>query len=210
MANGPGAGLALNRTVNVRGRGTVTTAAFNALAGEQLVVFVSSDGTAGQTATVTGGGLTWTLAKRSNTQLGTSEIWVAKATTAISGVTVRSTQKTAGYDQSLTVTGFTGSAGAGATVAANALTGAPTASVVTTKAGSLVFGVGNDWDSAVARTLGSGQTMVNQWVDSAVGDTFWVQSRNAPTAAAGTSVAINDTAPTADRWNLAVVEILAG
>jgi hypothetical protein len=42
-----------------------------------------------------------------------------------------------------------------------------------------------------------------------VGDTFWVQKRSAPIAAAGTVVQLNDTAPTSHRWNLAAVEILA-
>jgi hypothetical protein len=40
-----------------------------------------------------------------------------------------------------------------------------------------------------------------------VGDTYWVQRQNAATPAAGTSVTINDTAPTGDRYNLVVVEI---
>jgi len=34
--------------------------------------------------------------------------------------------------------------------------------MTTTKAASLVFGVGNDWDRAVGRTLGANQTSVHQ------------------------------------------------
>jgi hypothetical protein len=72
-----------------------------------------------------------------------------------------------------------------------------------------VYGVGNDWDGAVARTVGASQEIVHQWLDTVVGDTFWVQKRSAPLAAAGTVVQLNDTAPTSHRWNLAAAEILA-
>jgi hypothetical protein len=72
-----------------------------------------------------------------------------------------------------------------------------------------VFGVGNDWDRATARTVGAGQSMVHQWVDTTTGDTYWTQSTTAPTAVSGTLVTISDTAPTADRWNFTSVEVLA-
>ena len=49
--------------------------------------------------------------------------------------------------------------------------------------------------------------MVDQFL-SPSGDTFWTQRQTAPTPAAGTTVAINDTAPTGDRFDLAIVEIL--
>jgi hypothetical protein len=71
-----------------------------------------------------------------------------------------------------------------------------------------VFGVGDDWSNATARTLGTGQTLVHQDLATAVGDTYWVQRQNSTTPVAGTSVTINDTAPTTDMFNLAIVEIL--
>jgi len=86
----------------------------------------------------------------------------------------------------------------GASKGASAVTGAPTASLTTTAAGSWVFAVGNDWDRAVDRTLGPNQTLVSQVTDSA-GDTYWVQSTTTPTASPSTLVTINDTAPTNDR-----------
>jgi hypothetical protein len=43
---------------------------------------------------------------------------------------------------------------------------------------------------------------------TSTGDTLWVQRQNAATPAAGTAVTISDTAPTNDRWNLAVIEII--
>ena len=46
---------------------------------------------------------------------------------------------------------------------------------------------------------------------SATGDTYWVQSQTAPSAARpGPPATINDTAPTGDRWDLSTIEILAG
>ena len=51
---------------------------------------------------------------------------------------------------------------------------------MTTRNNSLVVGVGNDYDNAIARTLGTGQTLVHQYLTS-VGDTYWVQRRTSPT-----------------------------
>jgi beta-lactam-binding protein with PASTA domain len=193
------------------GNGTAVTPAFSTAAvGELLVAFAASDGptTAKQTLTVSGAGLTWSLKQRSNTQLGTSEIWTATASAALVNATVTATQAIGGFDQSLTVVAFRGAGGTGAAASAGALSGAPSVSLTTTRAGSLVYGVGNDWNAAIARTLGASQTLVHQWVDTAVGDTFWVQSRTAPVSTAGSVATINDTAPTTDQWNLAAIEIL--
>jgi hypothetical protein len=120
---------------------------------------------------------------------------------------VTSTLGQPGYDQSLTVLAFQGASGIGAMASASAGSGAPAVTVTTTVAGSWVFGVGNDWDQSIARTLGSSQTLVHQWVDSGHGNTFWVQTTTAPTPGSGTAVQLNDTAPTTDRWNLAAVEV---
>jgi hypothetical protein len=152
--------------------------------------------------------LSWSLVRRANAQLGTSEVWKAAGPAAPGSVTVTSTPAAGGYDQSLTVIGFAGADGVGASSAASAASGGPSTSVTTTRNGSWVFGVGNDWDRAIARTVGPGQTMRHEWVDSGVGDTFWQQSQVSPTATAGTLVPINDTAPTGDQWNLVAVEVL--
>jgi hypothetical protein len=47
-----------------------------------------------------------------------------------------------------------------------------------------------------------------QWVNTATGDTFWLQSTAAPNPALGL-VTIHDNAPTADQWNYAAVEVTA-
>jgi hypothetical protein len=62
---------------------------------------------------------------------------------------------------------------------------------------------------AISRTPGPGQTVVHEYL-ATVGDTFWVQRVTNLIAASGTVVTINDTAPTADRYNLTICEILAG
>ena len=68
--------------------------------------------------------------------------------------------------------------------------------------------MGNDWDNAIARTLGPGQRMVHEWVDTRVNDTFWVQTLSESVPNLGTTVTLNATAPTRDRWNLAAIEIV--
>jgi hypothetical protein len=174
------------------------------------VAFVTSDGPAitnTQSVTVTGGGLTWTRVQRAGTRNGVSEIWTARAATALANITVTSTQAAvSNFAQSLTVVSFTGVSAIGASSAGGAATGAPTLSLVAQAAGSLVFGVGNDWDTATARTLGAGQSMVHQFL-APVGDTFWVERATAATTAVGQTVTLNSTAPTADQWNFAMVEL---
>ena len=184
---------------------------------ELLLAFVSTDYISGSNTTVqgiTGGALTWVLVKRSNVRSGTSEVWRAYAGNPLNrvGVTATLSQK---VFASITVVAFTGidtsgtngSGAVGATGSSSASRGAPTASLVTTRNNAWVFGVGNDFDNPIARTVGAGQTLVHQYEPS-VGDTYWVQMQNAPTPLSGTTVAINDTAPTGDRYNLAVVEVL--
>jgi len=198
--------------VTAHGTGNVTTPSFHtAMAGEVLLAFVSADGPSGankQTVTVSGAGLTWTLVKRANAQSGDSEIWTATAPNILTNATVKSTESKTGNAQDLTVIAMEGVRGIGASAATSATTGAPHVSLTTTDSTSLVFAVGNDWDRSVARTLPAGQVMLDQWVDTAIGDTYWSQYTNQPTGAAGSVVTMNDTAPTNDHWNMASVELL--
>jgi hypothetical protein len=71
-----------------------------------------------------------------------------------------------------------------------------------------VFAVGHDWDNAVARTLPAGWAQLEQWVDTGPGDTFWSQYTNTTTGPAGSTVMVNDSAPTTDRWDMVAVELL--
>ena len=206
------------KSVNRSGNATtLVSGAFSTTkANELLLAFISADYRTGTNTTVTGvagAGLTWVLVQRTNGQLGSSEIWRAFAPTTLASVSVTATlsQSVAG---SMTVvsfsnvdtTGTNGSGAIGATASANSAGGAPSATLVTTRNNSLVFGVGNDFDQAIARTVGSGQTMVNQYL-ATIGDTYWVQRTTAAVGSAGTSVSINDTAPNGDRYNLSICEI---
>jgi hypothetical protein len=183
---------------------------------ELLLAFVASDATAANmTVTgVTGAGLTWAMVKRTNTQLGTAEIWRAFSSTTLSSVSVTATlaKSVAASITVVTLTGAdpsgTGGSGAiGNTGAGNANPGAPTAQLTTMRNNSWVFGVGNDYDNAIARTAGPNQTIVHSYL-ATIGDTYWVQRQNTTTPTSGTVVTLNDTAPTADRYNFSVCEVL--
>ena len=187
----------------------VTTKAGN----ELLLAFISASyiGAAPDISVtgVSGGGLTWTLVRRTNTQQGDSEIWRAFAPGSLNKQAVAASLSKLGAAASITVVAFSGvntTTPVGAVGGGSAATGAPTASLTTQGVNSLFFGVGNDWDGEVARTVGASQTLVHQYLSS-TGDTFWVQRQNATTQPAGTVVTINDTAPTNHQWNLSIVEI---
>ena len=197
---------------------SLASKAFSTTAGNELLLaFISSDGPSSvpnSVTSVSGAGLTWSLVARANSQAGSAEVWRAFASSALANVTVTATFAHSAA-ASMTILGLLGadasgsggSGAIGATATQSAASGAPSASVVTTRNNSWVFGVGNDWDNAIARTLGPNQTMVHQYL-ATVNDTYWVQGQAAPTPQAGTAVTINDTAPTSDQWNLAIVEVL--
>ena len=181
--------------------------------GELLLAFVTADGPAAtasqQFTSVTGGGLTWRLRKRTNVQYGTAEVWQAAASGILTNAAVTATH-TGSYQASITVATFTGADTTtdGAVAGASGATGAPAATLTTTRTGSWVWGVGNDWSMAATRTVGTGQTKVDEFLASS-GDTFWTQRQSTPgTSTAPQSVTINDTAPTTDMWNLSTIEVL--
>jgi len=193
--------------------GSISSSPFSTANGNELLLaFVATDylgGTNTSVNNVTGAGLTWTLAARSNAQSGGSEIWRAFATTPLTNATVTALLSQ-NVVSSITIVSFTGadvSGAVGATASKSATTGAPSVSLITTRNNSWVFGVGNDYDNAVGRAPSSGQSLVHQDLTSA-GDTYWVQMQTSTTPLSGTSVSISDTAPTTDRWNLAAVEVL--
>jgi hypothetical protein len=196
---------------------SVKSPAFSTPSGNELLLaFIGADSvkTPNTSVTsVTGGGLTWQLVGRTNTQRGTAEIWRAFASKPLVSVTV-----TANLSQSvvssLTVlayngvstSGKNGSGAIGAIASANASSGAPSASLKTTHDNAVVIGVGNDYDHAIPRTPGPNQWLIHQDL-APVGDTYWVQ-RHTLTPLKGTVVTINDTAPTGDRYNLFICEII--
>ena len=135
---------------------TIVTSAFSTTsANELLLAFVGSDyqpsqSSANVTVTgITGGGLTWVLVRRTNTQSGTAEIWRAFALSKLSNVTVTVTLSQS-VQSSMTVMSFigvdtsgtNGSGAIGAVASGNASSGAPTATLVTTRNNSWVVGRG--------------------------------------------------------------------
>jgi len=197
-----------NRTVQI----TTTVPA-------RLVAFISADGpqatgAAGQSATVSGAGLTWTFVTRANAQYGDAEVWTADAPAALANASITSTllrhRTPSDYIHMVRVVAFVGVSGIGGSNAASGVTRAiATVGLVTQAAGSLVYAVGEDWTAAVTRTFPAGQVVDVQRL-GADGDTFWVQRSAAPITAAG---AVTFTATTAtqpvpgDRWNFAIVEL---
>jgi hypothetical protein len=197
---------------------TITSPSFSTATGNELLLaFIATDYEVGTNTTVTGvsgGGLTWTRVVRANARPGTSEIWRALAPAPLSNVTVTATLSQS-VDSSITVMSFigvdtsgtNGSGAIGATKSASGI-GAPTATITTTRNNSWLFGVGIDFDNAIAHTPGTNQSLVHQDLDASTVDTYWVQMQNMPTPLSGTSVSIDDTAPTGDQYNLAIVEVL--
>jgi hypothetical protein len=199
--------------------GTITSPAFSTRsANELLLAFVATDstGTANTTVkSVAGAGLNWVLVKRTNNEAGTSEIWRTFAPAILQNVTVTATLSDAEVS-SMTVasytgvptTGTSGSGAIGAVASGYAASGAPSAHLVTTQSNSLVVGVGNDFDNAIARTVLAGQSLMHQDLSSTQ-DTYWVQRVSAPTVVKGTTVTLGDSTPVSDRFNLSICEILA-
>jgi Domain of unknown function (DUF4082)/PASTA domain len=208
-ATPPPSSLAVGTVVFADGVGNVSAGPFNTAAGDLVVAFATSasPSAGGQNLTISGGSLTWTRVTRANGTPGVADIWQAPSPTAHSTISVTSTQSLAGYTQSLTVVTFSGAAGVGASAGVSGPNGGPSVSLTTTQPGSLLYAAGNDWDSAIARTLGANQAMVHQWLSTS--STYWAQSYVNPVANAGTVVQLYDTAPTTDRWNFAAVEIVA-
>jgi Big-like domain-containing protein len=201
----------LQHQQSVHGTSFVTTDAFQTVTpGETLLALVSADGpqSGRQTAGVDGGGLTWKLESRANSSPGDAEVWEAVATTATTISPITATLHAGGYGLSLSVVAMEGADGAGATAHASGASGAPHVTLTTLAATSLVFAAGDDWDRAAARKLPVGWVMLDQWLATGTGDTYWSQYTNHPTGTAGSHVSVADTAPTNDSWNLAAVELV--
>lgn len=203
-------GATIDQTIAGEGFGPVRTPAFSTDGPRLLVAFTSSDGPATrQTTTVSGAGLTWTLAQRADSKGGTAEIWTAYASGPLTDASVTSVQKSGGFAQLLTVEVFAGASGVGAGATAGKTDGRPAATVTTTAADSQVFAVGEDYSRVVAVSPGPGQSLLEQFPDNVDHNAFWVQDQNQYTPDAGTAVTVDDTLSAKDVWNLAAVEILS-
>jgi Bacterial Ig domain len=174
--------------------------------GDLILLFVEADGPTAPTQKVTGvtgASLAWTLAARSNATWGTTEVWQAYA----AGPVTSTAQLAKAYDGSVTVAALHGSAShVGAVATTSGLQGAPTAVLTPTSCGSLLWAAGDDWSHATAPVPVSGQSLVHQFLDTHVHDSFWVQRVDTPTLDT-TPVTIKATGPVKDRWTMAAVEI---
>jgi hypothetical protein len=201
----------LQAHANARGRGVVTTSAFNTVApGETLLAFVSANGPAGgarQRAVVSGDGLRWRLVKRANSSPGGSDIWTATPRTFLDGIRVTSRLASPGFDQSLTVIAMEGTDGVGSSAGASGAGRQAGATLKTRERTSLVFAVGNDSARSAAVGLPLGWVPLDRWLDPGSGGTLWSQYTNWPTGPAGTVVRAPVPMAAGDRWNLAAVEL---
>jgi hypothetical protein len=186
-------------------------------ANELLLAFVATATTPGPAVTLSGAGLTWAPVETENVAKGGVSIFRAYSTAVLTNVQVTATSS---YNDCgmLSIVSFTGSnsSGSNGSAAIGALgtcthaSGAgsnETCSLTATQNGSWVFGIGEDWDFSINRTIGSNQTMQSEWADTD-GDTFWVQSQASASSVSGATVTLNDTAPTTDEFNYAIVEVL--
>ncbi len=186
---------------------TISTTLPNTL----LTAFITSDGpTAAQSfSSVTTNGLTWTLRQRANTQTGTAEIWTAPAQNTLTNAVVTANRARTSYRGAMMVTAFSGADTTviGTSASANASTGASSVSLTPTQANSVIWGVGYSKATATTRTVGSDQTMIDQYLGGSTG-TSWFQRRTDPTLTPGTTVTLNNPSPTNQKWNMVAIEIL--
>jgi uncharacterized protein (TIGR03437 family) len=184
--------------------------------GELLLAFIAAGWDRGSNAMVTGvtgAGLTWVPVVRARERKGTSEIWRAFAWQRLVNVSVtatlsdRSTSSlTIASFRNIDTSGVNGAGAIGQVDRESRSSGAPKASLVTTRDNSLVVGVGNDPDGATPRGVPAGQSLIHQYL-APDRNTYWVQKRDAAVPRSGTLVYINDVSPTNHAWNLAIAEI---
>ena len=178
--------------------------------GERLLVaFIGADGRLGRTQEVTevsGGGLTWTLASKSNETWGTTEVWYAVAPDAVSNLRVEAELRRA-YHGTITVVAFEGSSGIGAVAGASGSQGAPAVTLTPTSCGSSLWASGHDWTNSARPRPVEGQSLAAKFIDRTVNDSYWTSRVDDPTADT-TPVTIKVTGPRKDLWTYAAVEIL--
>ena len=100
----------IDAKVTATGATPATVSLSTPTAGDLVVAFVAGDGpsSGGQKATVSGGGLRWALVGRTNSELGTAEIWSARAAGRLNRAAIKASLAKTGYKVSLTVLAFSG------------------------------------------------------------------------------------------------------
>ncbi|HEY5138668.1 MAG TPA: hypothetical protein VIJ25_05040, partial [Methylococcales bacterium] len=156
-----------------------------------------------------------------STLTGTTEVWWASCPSAQTNMTVTSTFTTSNNGtgsqpgcimQLIVFTGASPTQTGNASIRNSTSTGTPSQTLVTSAANSWVFGAIQSWTTFVSPTVGTAQTITFNgnvaFGGSTTNDSFWVQSKNATTSTSGTTVTINDTAPTGIVHHFSMVEVL--
>ena len=162
----------LDRAVDVNikpGKAFTSPAISTAGGGRLLLAFIEADGPKApvqSVRTVTGGGLDWKLVVRENSTWGTTEVWQAYATTAVSKAKVTATLASGGFGGSVTVAAFSDSAtSVGAVGKAAGISRSLSATITPSSCGSLVWAAAHDWSRAVEPTLAAGQVFEHKYLD---------------------------------------------
>jgi hypothetical protein len=166
---------------------------------------------------VTGGSLSWSAVTTADQgTLAAAELWIAYCATSPGSMTASvdwANKPNQGALLSVVVLTGCDSTQNGAIATPQTGTG-QTASVnlTTTRDGSRVFACHANFTSASSPTTGAGQTIVfngNTMFGTSNGNGYWLQSTSSNTATSGTSVTINDTAPTGLTMAMVAFEVLA-
>jgi hypothetical protein len=207
-AGQPGSVPAIDTVTITAAKTSASAKVRTTVAGDLVVAFVAANGPGSrhQTSAVSGGGLTWYLISRQNAPGNDSEVWAALPSGKLSNTVITAKAGIGGFNEILMVVTFKNATGLGPEAFAHGTSGAPKATLKTTAANSWVFGLGSDWRKFTNRTPARDQLIFAQG-GSPSNVTAWIQAPLNATPQAGTTVTINDTAPTADPWNLLLVAI---
>lgn len=202
---------------------TLASASFSPPANTLLVVLYAANNPAATDASLSGvsssPALTWTRRARKSTSAssdggagtnGSADIWTAPYA-AGGAITVTATSNDgssgAGHEKALQVMPLTGADTTALTniITATSTSGLPSGTLASCTAGSYGFAASSDWAQAGLGTAGTGQTIISE--SNTAGQMtmhFW---RTTTTLASSGSQTMNLTAPAAEQYNLAAIEI---
>lgn len=190
---------------------SVTSASFTPPAGSQLWVGTVFNGNAGgQTTTVASTPSLGAFSQiiMTNTQEVPSSWHYASIVTSQSYTVTATRSNTNNRGMSMLVRVITGmeTTPGGQTATANNNSGLPSQTITTTRDGSLILAVSGDWAQAGLGTAGTSQTILAEHNLSGDYTSHFWRRDGFPVA---TSYTINLTAPSAQDYNLSIVEIRA-
>jgi hypothetical protein len=201
---------------------TVTTASFTPPSGSVVVLLIGTNAGATQDTSITGvtntgTAITWTRRARKNENAasdggagtnGGTEIWTGLGNGGAITITATGPFSGSSCDKTLQAVVLTGADTALVThiVTAASASGLPSAILTSCTAGSYVFAVSSDWSQAGLGTVDSTQTIITEYNNT--GQITVHNWRTVAVLAASGSQTMNLTAPSAENYNLCVIEIL--